>query len=384
MNDEQKKGYLEKYKLAKEKGVKFWPDIIYKDVIISLGVFILLIGLASFIGVVKEPPADPNDSAYIPRPEWYFLFLFEMLKFFPGKIEWIGTFILPVVAILALLLLPFYDRSPFRYWKKRVFALTFMGIAMLGVIGLTIRAVITTPKQEESVVASTVSEGIILGQDLYSIHCTECHGADGEGGEIKGVEGLEGTIMKPINSPDEMYTRTDDTLYNIIDYGQQDLGMTPFGLGNGGELKRGDIEAIVTFMRYTWDDRVEIPEDAAAASAIALPAADQVPSYDEFVAPIFKRYCISCHRPGRDNHNYLMGSYEEVLTSGDNAPVMVAGDANSLILRLINGEEITDLEIRPMPPNKPIKPEYIDVITRWIMAGMPQTVEDAANKAVQP
>ncbi len=61
------------------------------------------------------------------------------------------------------------------------------------------------------------------------MHCVECHGADGEGGEIKGVEGLEGYMMKPINTQDEMYTRTDETLFNIIEYGQPNLGMPPFG-----------------------------------------------------------------------------------------------------------------------------------------------------------
>ena len=61
----------------------------------------------------------------------------------------------------------------------------------------------------EVLVASTLPEQILQGQDLYSINCVECHGADGEGGIIQGVEGLEGFNMKAIHSQDEMYTRTD-------------------------------------------------------------------------------------------------------------------------------------------------------------------------------
>ena len=80
MKDEQKKSILEKYKLALQKGERFWPDSIYKDLLISLAIFIILILLASFLGVPTEPKANPNDTAYIPRPEWYFLFLFQMLK----------------------------------------------------------------------------------------------------------------------------------------------------------------------------------------------------------------------------------------------------------------------------------------------------------------
>ncbi len=73
-------------------------------------------------------------------------------------------------------------------------------------------------------------------------------------------------------------------------------------------------------MRYTWDDRAEIPAEVAQASAVASLAADEVPSYEVHIAPLVKRYCVSCHRPGKKNNNYLMGSYEEVMNSGDNAP----------------------------------------------------------------
>ena len=210
--------------------------------------FIILIMLATFVGVANEPKADPSDSAYIPRPEWYFLFLFEMLKFFPGSIEWIGTFIIPAIAVWLLFLLPFLDRNPNRHFSKRKLAIAIMTAVVLGMIALTILAVVTTPPQEETgTTATTLSEQILPGQDLYSVHCVECHGAEGEGGEIKGVEGLEGYMMKPINTQDEMYTRTDETLFNIINYGQPSLGMTPFGKAFGGELAVGDIDAIVTF-----------------------------------------------------------------------------------------------------------------------------------------
>jgi mono/diheme cytochrome c family protein len=379
MNEEQKQEYYDKYSKEKQKGYKFWPDIIFKDFIVIFAVFLLLIGLAVFVSVAFEPPADPNNSTYVPRPEWYFLFLFQMLKYFPGKLEWIGTFILPTLGILALALLPFYDRNRYRHWKKRKFAIGFMSVVVVGIVALTIMAIASTPPAEEAQIAQTIGEKVVLGEELFSINCVECHGADGEGGEIKGVEGMEGVIVKPLNSQDEMYTRTDETLYSIIDYGQPDLGMTPFGLGNGGELTRGEIEAIVNFMRYTWDDRVELPAGQQIAS-IPLPAPGETPSYEAHVAPIFKRYCVSCHRPGRDNNNYLMGSYQEVVESGDHAPVVVAGDMNSIMIRVLNREEVEN--IGPMPPSKALKAEYIDVIVRWIMAGMPKTAGDAA--AIQP
>jgi len=255
VNEENKKKYLEKYYQAKQKGVKFFPDIIYKDLIVSFALFLILIGLAIFVGVSSEPKADPNDASYIPRPEWYFLFLFQMLKYFPGEIEWVGTAIIPGLAVMALFLLPFLDRNPQRHWSQRKFAISFMSIIVVGIVGLTILAAATTPPQEETgTLASTLTEQIIAGTDLYSIQCVECHGADGEGGEIIGVEGLEGVIVKPINSQDEMYTRSDETLYNVIAFGQPSLGMPPFSRAYGGELGPGEMEAIVAFMRYTWDE----------------------------------------------------------------------------------------------------------------------------------
>ncbi|MBC8331567.1 MAG: c-type cytochrome [Anaerolineae bacterium] len=381
MNEELKKKYHAKYTAAKQKGVKFWPDIIYKDLLVSFALFILLIGLAAFVGVAAEPKADPNDTAYIPRPEWYFLFLFEALKFVPGAIEWVGTALIPGIAVLALIALPFLDKNPSRYWKNRKIAISVMSVIVLGIVGLTIRAVITTPEQEETTLAGSIAEQVVQGQDLYSIYCAECHQPEGEGGEVVGVEGLEGTFIKPISSQDEMWTRTDQTLFNIIDMGQQDLGMPPYGLGYGGELQRAEIESIVTFMRYTWDERAEIPEDAI----VGIPALveGEVPSYEVHISAVAKRYCVSCHREGKENNEYLMGSYDEILNTGINAGKnVIAGDPDaSYLMQTLHRQTVIGSdsnEIGAMPPSKDLKTEYIDMFARWIEAGMPETAAEAA------
>ena len=383
MNDEQKREIDARHEQAKQHGVKFFPDIIYKDMIAAFGVFVLLLLLAVFLGVKPEPPADPNDAAYVPRPEWYFLFLFQMLKYFPGQIEWVGTAVVPGLAVLALLLLPFYDRSPFRHWRRRKLALGIMGATMAGIIGLTIVAAVTTPPQAESAALTTLGERLLAGQDLYSIQCVECHGDEGQGGEIVSVEGLEGFQMKPMNVGDYMYTREDDTLAAIIAYGQPDLGMPPFGKAYGGELSPGEIQAIVTFMRYTWDDRMEIPQDVASAGAVPALAPGEIPSYSVHIQPIVRRTCLSCHREGKKNNNYLMESYRQMLDTGDNAPVMVAGDANSLLLRLLRREEVTEIkDLDPMPPSRPLKPEWVEMLELWVAAGMPETPVPATAEPV--
>src|SRR5574341_2548612 len=115
MNDETKKKINERYKRELNRGERFWPDSIFKDLIVSLGIFVLLIVLATFLGVPSEPKADPSDTSYISRPEWYFLFLFKFLALYGqipvlGKIEWIATVLIPGLAVLLLLVLPFLDR----------------------------------------------------------------------------------------------------------------------------------------------------------------------------------------------------------------------------------------------------------------------------------
>ena len=376
MNEEFKKRYKDKYYSLKQKGVKFFPDIIYKDLVVSFGLFILLILLATFIGVKNEPKADPSDTSYIPRPEWYFLFLFQFLKYFPGNLEWVGAAVIPGIAVLTLFLLPFIDRNPYRHFSKRKIAISVMTVIVLGMVVLTIIAAVTTPPQPTSEsVATTLTEKIAAGQDLYSVNCVECHGADGEGGEIKGVTGLEGVVVKPIHDNDVMYSFTDDTLANIISMGMPNRGMTPFGKAYGGELSPSEIENIVTFMRYSWDDRAELPPEAAQAAAIPTLAPNEVPSYDVQIVPIVKRYCISCHRPGKENNHYTMQSYDEVMKSGDHAPNVVPGDLNSNLIRMIHREEIP--AGGPMPPTKPLPADVVQIFERWVQGGAPQTAEQA-------
>ena len=87
MNREEKDAYLEKYKEEKEKGEPFFPYAVFKDALAALIVFLLLVALAYFIGTPLEPPADPADTMYTPKPEWYFLSVFQMLKYFPRRIR---------------------------------------------------------------------------------------------------------------------------------------------------------------------------------------------------------------------------------------------------------------------------------------------------------
>ncbi|GAB4485143.1 MAG: hypothetical protein Fur0016_09800 [Anaerolineales bacterium] len=454
MNDETKQKIHEKYERELQRGERFWPDSIYKDAIMALAIFVILILLATFVGVHDSPKADPSDTSYIPRPEWYFLFLFKFLALYGqipvlGKIEWIATILIPGLAIGVLTLLPFIDKSPRRYYAKRALPLAIMGIVVWGMVLLTLmadyptvahdgtgmpgilqaiagiviplmayitfvvmaytlreraaRAITWTalasgalmtgftglamvlyplPAKEQAEHPTTLVDQIMAGQDLYSIHCLECHGEDGSVTVIEGVQGLEGTVVSPINSRDVLYTLSDASLVETIAHGRPGLGMPPLGKAYNPEgLTRAEIDYIVTFIRYAWDDRFEMP----AIKPLFPPLAEnEVPSYDVHIAPIVQRYCLSCHRPGKDNNAYFMDTYENILNSGNNANRnIIAGDPNSYLLLAIQGQAILDETgqemIGVMPPKGTLKPDVIEALRRWVLMGMPRTAEDAAK-----
>jgi mono/diheme cytochrome c family protein len=295
-------------------------------------------------------------------------------------LQFMAGLAVPGLAFVLLFGLSLLARNAFRrVGHIQVWVAGCAALAMLG-LSLALLALAPPAAANETQVAGTLPEQIAQGQDLYSLNCVECHGAEGEGGAIQGVAGLEGFAMKAIHSQDEMYTRSDETLVEIISYGQPNLGMQPFGKAFGGVLSPTEIDALVAFMRYTWDDRAELP--AGALSSIPVLASTEVPSWDVHIQPLTKKYCVSCHQAGKTNNNYLMTSYDEVLSSGDNAPVVAAGDPDSLMLHLINGQTGVDPKtgttIRQMPPTKLLERQYIDMLTRWVLAGMPKTAEAAA------
>ncbi len=459
MNDETKKQINAKYERELQRGERFWPDSIFKDVVVSLGLFIVLVLLATFVGVENSPKADPSDTSYIPRPEWYFLFLFKFLALYGqipvlGKIEWLATVVIPTIGIGLLTLLPFIDKTPWRYYTRRMLPLTVMGLMVIDMVLLTMMSDIPTvaedgskllgllqttaglivpglalialffmaykrdenpvapmlwtsglaavlmvgftavtlalapvPAEAEEAVASTLVDQITAGQDLYSVHCVECHGDDGKVIVIEGVEGLEGKEVSPINSRDVLYTLNDASMAEIINYGRPDSGMNPFGKSYNAEgLTKSEIDYIVLFMRYNWDDRFEKPVMKPLFPSLAD---GEVPSYDVHIAPMVKRYCISCHRAGKENNDFVMTTYEEILTTGENNDRnVVAGDETSYLLQVIQGHAILNEQgeeiIGVMPPKSTLKAEYIDAWIRWILNGMPHTAEDAAKLFVAP
>ena len=95
----------------------FYPYHALKDTIAMAVVFAVLLTFTLSFRVPLDAVADPSDATYIPRPEWYFLSLFQMLKYFPGPLEPVATMVIPGIVVGGLLLLPFLDRGPGRHLR---------------------------------------------------------------------------------------------------------------------------------------------------------------------------------------------------------------------------------------------------------------------------
>jgi len=168
---------------------KFYPEQAFKDTMAVFAAFAVLFAMAVAIDVPLESVADPTDTSYIPRPEWYFLFLFQTLKFFEGSMEVVGAVILPTLAIGALFLVPFIDRGRAKRVGQRAFAWGIATLAVAGWAGLTIGAILNTPEQPERESTLSAAQGWpqltpveLAGAACYRREkCETCHNlVDGE------------------------------------------------------------------------------------------------------------------------------------------------------------------------------------------------------------
>ena len=132
MNKQQKEEYLREYSILKAKGKPFFPYAVAKDGAMACVVMAVIITLSLVLGAELGSKANPTTTTYVPRPEWYFFFLFEVLRVIkPPSLVPLATIGIPTLAMILLFLLPFYDRGPERRPERRPIA-TLSGIAVIG------------------------------------------------------------------------------------------------------------------------------------------------------------------------------------------------------------------------------------------------------------
>jgi ubiquinol-cytochrome c reductase cytochrome b subunit len=168
----------------------FFPYQAARDLTMAMIVGALLASLAWIGAPALEPPADPTSSNYVPRPEWYFLGLFQLLKYFPGRLEIIGALVIPGLAMAFLVLLPWLDRGSSREWRRRRAILTFVTAGLAAVVTLTTLGALDKPPVDRAAWNVRERAGAILV--LSDSRCTRCHAPDGMAAPIQ-----PGRIAKP-------------------------------------------------------------------------------------------------------------------------------------------------------------------------------------------
>jgi quinol-cytochrome oxidoreductase complex cytochrome b subunit len=122
----------------------FYPSFLFKEIVVMMLIFILVaIILALVFPVGLGDPADPTDNLFFPKPEWYFMSLYQLLKFFPGELEFFATAVIPSGGILILFLVPLFDKNPEKRPRKRPIAMILMSCAVVAIISLTIMGLLS-------------------------------------------------------------------------------------------------------------------------------------------------------------------------------------------------------------------------------------------------
>jgi menaquinol-cytochrome c reductase cytochrome b/c subunit len=206
VNAREREQYLREYSILKNQGKPFFPYAIMKDSLmaaITVGVIILM---AILFGAELGPKADPTTTTYTPRPEWYFFFLFELLRVVkPPALVFIATIGIPTICLVLLLLLPFFDRNPERNPLRRPIAVT-AGIATIAAMTyLTVLGALAGAPTEIDLATSPQYE---VGKEITaSAGCLGCHkiGENGntlgpnltEIGDRLGKDAIARTLINP-------------------------------------------------------------------------------------------------------------------------------------------------------------------------------------------
>jgi quinol---cytochrome c reductase cytochrome c subunit, bacillus type len=218
MNQREKEQYLREYAILKAQGKPFFPYAVAKDSLMACVVMAVIITMSLVLGAELGSKANPTTTTYVPRPEWYFFFLFELLRVIkPPSLVPLATIGVPTLGMILLFLLPFYDRGPERRPEKRPIAM-FTAVFVIGAMafltyeganaGTPTALEIATPAtvtQQGSAAVAQFNEGRLV---VAQSGCEACHqigenGNNGPGPVLTHIasrlpgEGIRRTLENP-------------------------------------------------------------------------------------------------------------------------------------------------------------------------------------------
>ena len=218
MNQREREEYLREYSILKSQGKPFFPYAVAKDAAMACVVMAVIIAMSLVLGAELGPKANPTTTTYVPRPEWYFFFLFEVLRVIkPPSLVGLATIGVPTLAMILLFLLPFYDRGPERRPERRPIA-TLTGIVVIGAMafltysganaGSPTAIEIPTPKAVLQAGGNTLAEYNAGKAVVAQTGCEACHkigdnGNAGPGPDLTHIgariprQGIARTLVNP-------------------------------------------------------------------------------------------------------------------------------------------------------------------------------------------
>jgi ubiquinol-cytochrome c reductase cytochrome b subunit len=306
-------------------GPAFFPWHVIKDTVVMAAVFASLFTLAAMVPAHLDEIANPADASYIPRPEWYFLALFQLLKYFPGPLEPVGTLVIPGLVAGFLFLLPFLDRGAERRpWRgsRRWWSAAFAGIGA-GVVALTMLGLADWPANRDpndwglvALAGARLAEGDA---------CARCHVAGGPASDLSHVR----------------LTKDDEWL---LAHMGDPVAIAP-GVRPAGDppprrvLTRIQAQAVVAYLRRRY-----------AGSAVPEISGEVATAADTYTA-----VCVACHRMAGEG-----GTVGPDLT-------YVGRRRDEATLRRLIADPLTAYPKSTMPPFKDtLNDEQIAALARYL------------------
>lgn len=223
---------------AEDKIYRFYPEHLFRCAIAFTVVFSIILLLTSFAQIPLDNKVGTVDEAYLPRPEWYFMWLFQLLTFFSGRLEVIGSLVIPLGGVIILLMLPWISKNDLRGLADRPLA-TAVGIScIVGIVYLTFMGfsgarsygkIIPLPDRKLDL-SEKAGLKVFVEQE-----CAYCHNINGQGGKVQGPD-LANMLAKD---------RTRDQLMKFI---RDPQAVSRWSIMPKYDLDEKDLQAVTSFI----------------------------------------------------------------------------------------------------------------------------------------
>jgi ubiquinol-cytochrome c reductase cytochrome b subunit len=241
-----------------EKPYRFYPEHAWRSTIVYVVGLLVLILLSIFAHIPREAVAGTHVENYLPRPEWYYMWLFQLLTYFPGKWEAVGSLAIPFILVTLLVALPFLDRSRRMGMRNRPLPLAvgvtgIVGIAYLTAMGFAgAKPYGQTIPVPDRALTQTEQRGLFLYADR---DCAYCHQIDGRGGHRRGPD-LSNMVAKD---------RTRDYLARYI---RDPQSVDPNSVMPKYPLPDADLNALADFLLSLDHTPKSVTRDQALAAGV--------------------------------------------------------------------------------------------------------------------